>query len=396
MAFIGVGYFPSRMTSEKNFFLDLISRLRGNVDDVIVLSINDQDAPEFSQGTLHGPVPVYNFKRPFHWNAARRYYRQLNGIHAYHHRHGVVREMVEKFTCLWVHLRRIRAIMDAHRVDVVYFMDNFGFGMRYLRRVLGIKTVFVASNYDPRGRLYNRMQKLFLGGLDLVVTYSAAYKQILAEIGVDGRKVKLLHWGIDSTAIAPLSPNAKADTRRIHGVPEGRRLVLWTGYIQQIQERDFFLTVEVANALRGRRDDVEFIFCFKPETYKPQYSKAGGPGVRVIRGTADFRSLLGAADLLISPTYKMASTVSPPLTWAEAMAMGVPVLTTSVKGAEEIIDDGVSGFITRSYRTLAADIERILDQGIPEGMAKAAMDKINRDYNINTIADRFEGVLGGQ
>lgn len=394
VAFIGVGYFPSKMNSEKNFFLKLISQLSEKVDDVIVLSINDQDEPMFSQDTPHGSVRVYNFKRPFHRNASERYYKQVNGVHAYHHRHGVVREMFEKFTTLFVHASRIKEIMAEHRIDLIYFMDNFGFGMRYLRRKSGIRTVFVASNYDPRGRLYNRLQKTFLGALDLIVTYSKAYKSILSKIGVDSEKIRLLHWGIDPAEFSPLSTEAKAAARKQHGVPEGVKLVLWTGYIQQIQEADFYLTVAIAGAVRQRRDDVEFLFCFKPETYKPEYKDAERLGVRVISGSPNFRSLLGAADILISPTYKLSSTVSPPLTWTEVMAMGVPVLTTAVKGADEIIDHGKTGFITQSYDTFTEDIENILTHGIPEGMGAAAMKKIAADYNINTIANQFVVTLG--
>jgi glycosyltransferase involved in cell wall biosynthesis len=394
VAFIGVGYFPTKMTSEKNFFLNLVSRLRGKVDDVIVISVNDQEVPKFSQDTPHGPVPIYNFKRPFHRHAGQRFYRQVNGVHAYHHRHGVAQEMLEKFATIYVHADSFKAIMDAHRIDLIYFMDNFGFGMRYLRRKLGIRTAFVASNYDPRGRLYNGLQKAFIGGLDSIVTYSAAYKAILSEIGVDSEKIKLLHWGIDPAAAPPLSAQAKAEARRNHGVADGSTLVLWTGYIQQIQELDFLMTSEIAAAIRQRRDDIEFVFCFKPETFKPEYKSAERPGIQVMSGSPDFRSLLGSADLLISPTHKLSSTVSPPLTWTEAMSMGVPVLTTAVKGADEIIVHGQTGFITRSYDTLGEDMESILTAGIPDGMAAAAMRKIDAEYNINTIANQFVATLG--
>ena len=394
VAFVGGGYFPSKMTSDKNFYLKLISQLHGRVDDVIVLSVNDQEEPFSYQKTPHGAVRVYNFKRPFHHNASARYYTQVDGVHAYHHRHGPVQEMAERFATVIVHESRIKAIMTTHGIDLLYFMDNFGFGMRYLRWKLGVRTVFVAANYDPRGRLYNKLQKRFISDLDLIVTYSAAYKTILTAIGVDRRKIMLLHWGIDPAAFQPLDARAKEAARRQHGVPEGAALVLWTGYIQQIQEKDFYLTAAVAATVRQRRRDVEFVFCFKPETFKAEYKGAERLGVQVVSGSPDFRSLLGASDFLMSPTYKLSSTVSPPLTWTESMAMGVPVLTTAVKGADEIIENGRTGFISPSYGTLEVDIDRILDGGVPKAMAAAAMQKIRTEYNINNIATQFIAKLG--
>lgn len=394
VAFVGAGYFPSKMTSEKNFFLKLIHHLHGLADDVIVLSVNDQEESVSTQQTSHGSVDIYNFKRPFHKNARDKYYRQVNGVHAYHHRHGPAQEMLEKFLTIYVHLDRVKTIMAKHRIDLVYFMDNFGFGMRYLQSKLDIRTVFVASNYDPRGRFYNQLQRMFIGGLDSIVTYSSAYKTILKGIGVDEGKIKLMHWGIDPASFRPLNAEAKAAARRHHGVPAGSALILWTGYIQQIQEKDFYLAVAIAEEVRSRCTDVEFIFCFKPETFKQEYLNAVRPGVQVISGAPDFRALLGAADLLMSPTFKLSSTVSPPLTWTESMAMGVPVVTTAVKGADEIIENGQNGYISESYATLTEDVLRILSDGIPAGMGVAARSKIDAEYNINNIARQFVATLG--
>lgn len=394
VAFVGVGYFPTRMTSEKNFFLKLISLLRGRVDDVIVISANDQDQPVFAQQTPYGPVNVYNFKRPFHRCASERYYRQVNGVHAYHHRHGPAQELLEKYLTLRVHAARIDEILRRHRIDLLYFMDNFGFGMRWLKVRAGLPTAFVAANYDPRGRLYNRLQRAFLGGLDTVITYSDAYRSILQDIGVPPAKLKVLHWGIDPAAFQPLDEAAKAAARQRHGVAAGRKLVLWTGYIQQIQQEDFYRAAAVAHAVKARRTDVEFIFCFKPETFKSEYAGVAGPGLQVISGSPDFRSLLGASDVLLSPTYKLSSTVSPPLTWTEGMAMGIPVLTTAVLGADEIIEAGRTGFISASYATLADDLDAVLNRGADPAMATAARATIEARYNINSIADQFVKIFG--
>ena len=42
VAFIGVGYFPTRTAGEKNFYLKLLPLIRAQVDDVIVLSVNGE------------------------------------------------------------------------------------------------------------------------------------------------------------------------------------------------------------------------------------------------------------------------------------------------------------------------------------------------------------------
>lgn len=393
VAFVGVGYFPSKTNGEKNFYLQLIPLLREKVGEVIVLSINDQDQEMFLQPTSCGDVPIYNFKRPLHWGSSARFHEMINGVHCYHHRHGVVQEMLEKFLTVFVHASKIAQILSKHKIDIIYFMDNFGIGMRYAKVWLAKKTVFAAANYDPRGMCYNQLQALFLSKLDMVIAYSQAYRDILSSIGIEKNHISVIHWGVDPAEHTPLSEDDKRLTRQQHGVKDGKTLILWTGYIQQIQEKDFFTTVSVAKNIIKRRPDIQFIFCFKPETYRPIYKDDEDTAIQVVSGAPNFRKLLGSADILLSPTYKLPSTVSPPLTWIEAMAMGVPVITTRVKGAEEIITHGKTGFISDNYETLADDIESIVDAGITNEMRGAARQKIYNDYNIHKISENCIAVL---
>ena len=394
IAFIGVGYFPTRTAGEKNFYLKLLPLIRKRVDDVIVLSVNDQTQEVFTQDTGSTPIPIYNFIRPFHWGDNKRFLKVINGVHCYHHRHGPAQEMLEKFLTLFINKGKIKKIIEKHQIDVIYFMDNFGFGMGYIKSKLLIKTVFAAANYDPRGHYYNQLQARFIRGLDLVVTYSHAYKTILSNIGIRDDDIAVIHWGVAPETLKPLEKQVKEETRIKHGIKKGNHLILWTGYIQQIQEKDFFLAISAAKTIRKQRSDIQFVFCFKPETYKPIYKSEEIDGIEVISGAPNFHNLLGSADLLFSPTHKLTSTVSPPLTWTEAMSMGVPVITTKVLGADEIIEDTKNGFISESYDTIAEDIMTIISTGIDDNMKINAREKIVDNYNIHEIAKQFVAKFG--
>ena len=394
IAFIGVGYFPTRTAGEKNFYLKLLPLIRAHADDVIVLSVNDQAEEMYTQDTDSGSIPIYNFTRPFHWGNKKRFLKIVNDTYCYHHRHGPVQEMLEKFLTLFINVGRIRKIIEKHQIDVIYFMDNFGFGMGYVNRRLSKKTVFAAANYDPRGRFYDQLQTKFLRSLDLIVTYSHAYKTILSNLGIKSDQIAVIHWGVNPETLKPLDRQVKQETRKQHGIQSSNSLILWTGYIQQIQEKDFYLAISVAKTICKQRSDIQFIFCFKPETYRNIYKDEEIDGIQVISGAPDFYKLLGSADILFSPTYKLSSTVSPPLTWTEAMSMEVPVITTKVKGAEEIIDHMETGFISDNYDTITDDILAIIDAGIDDKMKTKARNKIAKDYNIRLIADSFAAKFG--
>lgn len=392
IAFIGVGYFPTRMSGEKNYYLKLLPLIRSHVDDLIVISVNDQISL-YTQDTDSGPIQIYNFSRPFHIGDKGRFLKIVNNTHCYHHRHGPLQEMIEKYLTLYANKQKIRKIVEKHNIDVLYFMDNFGFGMRYICKALSKKSVFAAANYDPRGRFYDRLQKMFLRKLDLIITYSNAYKLILTNLGINNN-ISVLHWGISPDSLSPLAGSEIQESRVLHNIVNNNMLILWTGYIQQIQEVDFYLSISVAKEICAKCPNVEFIFCFKPETFKPKYKDEEIERIQVISGAPDFHKLLGSADLLFSPTHKLTSTVSPPLTWTEAMSMGVPVITTNVKGATEIIDHNVNGFITDNYDTILDDTLAIIKTGIDNSMKVNARNKIVENYNINNIAEYFVVKLG--
>ena len=394
IAFVGVGYFPGLMASEKNFYLELLPLIQDRVDDVIVISINDQTREIFSQITNNEPIPVYNFKRPFHRDGYDRFLKMVNGKYCYHHRHGPAQEMVEKYLVLIMNIEKIRKIIETHKIDIVYFMDNFGFGMGYLKRKLLKKTIFAAANYDPRGRFFNLFQMKFIRNLDLIVTYSHAYKLILRNMGIKNNQIEVIHWGVDPEKIKPLDDAVKQMTRKHHGINYPNFFILWSGYIQQIQEKDFYLTISAAKKIVSQRQDIQFIFCFKPETYKSICGNEKCKGIQVISGTDNFRDLLGSADLFLSPTHKLSSTVSPPLTWLEAMSTEIPVMTTKIMGADEIILDGKTGYISENYSAIAQDINKVINSGIKRDMKLKARKMIEDNYNIHNAADNYARKLG--
>ncbi len=389
IALFGVGFFPHKTAGEKNFYLQLIPLLKERFKDVIVISVNDQSDEFFTLKTDTDSVIIYNLKRPLHFGDLSRFYGVTKGVFHYHHRHGPVQELVEKFFTIALHSFRIKRLIEKHKIDLIYFMDNFGFGMKYLKMITGKKVGFAAANYEPRTIIYDRMQAYFLKKLDVIVTYSDAYKDILTGLQVNPARLHTVHWGVDTGMFQVVGDNKKEDLRGKLSLKKDNFLILWTGYIQQLQEHDYYKTIACAREIIQNDPNVEFIFCFKPETYKEKYGKESGAQLTVLNGYEDFGSLVSSVDLLLSPIHKLNSTVSPPLTWTEAMSRGVPVLTTNVLGVDEIINDNVDGFITCNYNTLVNDVERVIEMGISKEMRAAARKKICENYNIKLIADRY-------
>jgi UDP-glucose:(heptosyl)LPS alpha-1,3-glucosyltransferase len=79
-------------------------------------------------------------------------------------------------------------------------------------------------------------------------------------------------------------------------------------------------------------------------------SRHGAPGVLFLGPQADVRPLLAAADVFILPT------VYDPFSNAclEALAAGLPVITTRANGCAEVLDEGVTGSVVPEPHDVAA------------------------------------------
>jgi len=86
-----------------------------------------------------------------------------------------------------------------------------------------------------------------------------------------------------------------------------------------------------------------------------------------------------------------------PIVLIEAMALGVPVVSTAVSGNPELIEDGVSGMLTapEDAAAVAEALRRIMDDpDAARRMALRARETIERAFdlagNIARLMDRMD------
>jgi glycosyltransferase involved in cell wall biosynthesis len=82
----------------------------------------------------------------------------------------------------------------------------------------------------------------------------------------------------------------------------------------------------------------------------------------------------------------------------EAMASGVPVVSTPVSGIPELIESGVNGLLVspRDARSLADAIERLLaSRELSEGLARAARTKLESSFSLEASAEQLLTVFRG-
>ena len=79
--------------------------------------------------------------------------------------------------------------------------------------------------------------------------------------------------------------------------------------------------------------------------------------------------------------------MAPPLTWIECMANGMPVLTTDVPGAEELVEDGRTGYRATTRDQLAAAVVTLCREA-PE-LRSDCRAKVAAEYDLADIQEAY-------
>ena len=150
-----------------------------------------------------------------------------------------------------------------------------------------------------------------------------------------------------------------------------------------------FIAREVWPRVRARRPDARLVLAGAGPT--PEVRKlADLPGVEVTGPVPDLRTLWKTAHVMLAPLRFSAGIQNKLL---EAMAAGVPVVTTPGAAAAIGARPGEHALVSESADGLAEAVIRILDdRSAAEAMARAAREHVRRNYDWATILQRLEHV----
>lgn len=190
---------------------------------------------------------------------------------------------------------------------------------------------------------------------DMIIAVSEFTKrEILKNYGdVPSGKIKVIHNGVD---VEKFSPAANKSTfKRKFGFRDDDILILYVGRLYS--RKGLPTLIEAIPKVAGKFNDVKFIISGKglkdEEEKLKHYAKKLGVGDKLIFlgyfPDEDLPDLYRAADMFVFPSIYE----NLPFALLEAMASGLPVITTTVGGIPEVIHDGENGFMIEPYNSTA-------------------------------------------
>ncbi|MBI4843552.1 MAG: glycosyltransferase family 4 protein [Nitrospirae bacterium] len=196
---------------------------------------------------------------------------------------------------------------------------------------------------NPHHRMLLYLEKKRFENSKLIIANSKMVKNdIIRNYSVDPEKIRVIYNGVDLRKFHPVDADKKAAVKYSIGLQE-KKVILFAG--ADLERKG--LPALLRAFLRMERKGMMILVAGK---------KAGGKFASLIKrlgikksvllwGTEkDMTKLYAASDILVLPTiYDPFSNAS-----LEAMASGLPVVTTSANGVSELITNGVEGYVIKN------------------------------------------------
>jgi glycosyltransferase involved in cell wall biosynthesis len=281
---------------------------------------------------------------------------------------------------------RLARFLRRHHIDVfqVYFPDSSYLGVP-VARLAGVRHVVRTRNnlgywmtgvHRWLGALCNRGTEV------LVANCEACRRAVIADEGIDPRRVVVLENGVDMARFA--EPVLRQE-------PAGSRRVGIVANLRPVKNLDLF--VRAAAVIAARHPHVTFHMAGEGElrpVLERLLSELELAGSLFLHGSVvDIPGFLAGLDIavLCSRSEGMSNAL------LEYMAAGKAIVATDVGANGQLIEHGVHGLLVApgDAAALAGALHRLLDdESLAARLASAARLKAETEYSREAMVRRFE------
>ncbi|MDP2933873.1 MAG: glycosyltransferase family 4 protein, partial [bacterium] len=230
---------------------------------------------------------------------------------------------------------------------------------------------------------------------DKIVFLSEAASREGAEIGLDAKKKKILGVAIEEDLFKPLG--RKDEIRGQLGL-RGEQIVLFIGRIN-FAEKGVGVLLAAMPRIIARLPHVNLVIVGgggESERMRKEIERLKiSEHVQCVgkKPFADLVKYLNAADIMAVPSIWMEAFGQVTI---EAMACGVPVVTSDAGASPEINIDGQTGFVVPagdSSKLAEAAIKLLTDEELSQKMSVASRKRVLENYSYSVIVNKFLEII---
>ncbi len=298
--------------------------------------------------------------------------------------------------------RRIESALRELSPQVVHSdFHSLPFALPASRR-LGVPLIFTCYGWWFRPRPWQR--GFYRNGPHAILAISEAVREgFLGDPPFMPReRIRVLHLGVDTTHFRP-RPEQRPEVRRALGLDLESPLVTLLGRYQAVKGQHVFL--QSCAQIASQRPEARFVVAGEnifggagEEAFKRRILKQAQAEprlrdrVRFLGWVPDPENLLSASDVVVCASR----FESFGMVLVEAMASGVPVVSTRVGGPAETIVDGETGYLLPPGRPdliAARVLDLLADADLRRRMGTAGRERVRAHFELRGYAEAFSEVV---
>ena len=174
-------------------------------------------------------------------------------------------------------------------------------------------------------------------------------------------------------------------------IPEDAMILLSVGEVNK--NKNHRVVIEALGKLK--RKDIYYVICGRGPLHDEYVFLAEqlniGKQVILTGYRTDVADFYKAADVFVFPSFREGL----PVAVMEAMASGLPVVCSNIRGNIDLVDDGVTGLISNNTPEELAEIINNMrnDVTLRNQLASAALQKI-KQFDLNSVEDKMTKIYG--
>jgi len=327
----------------------------------------------------------------FHYFYPRRF-EKLSG------RAGMIDNVKEGFlvkiqVLTFLFFNVIHSILKLRKMDVVHVQWPIpnGLGAIFLKKIYGIP--YINTIHGEEVHLSKRYHLLFalrwlVNNSSKTITNSTATRKFCLEAGLDGDKIEVIPFGVDTDFFRPL------DVYKDENIFQ----ILSVGYL--IERKGFEYLIRAMPLVLEKYENARLKIVgtgpLESKLKELVYELDLGDEVEIVKNVSDEELLMiyNSSDLFVLPSIvdSQGNTEGLGVVLLEAMACGLPVMGSNVGGILDIIHDGETGILfTEKDSSMIAEkinlalenkpqMEKIATNGVNAIKLKFSWGKIAKDY----------------
>ena len=245
---------------------------------------------------------------------------------------------------------------------------------------------------DLAAKTWRRKQQMLQGEN---ILYVACSKWLAGEAKasalLQGQKITNIPNPIDTRVF---HTKDKVEARRLLGLPEGQKLILFASQRVTNRNKGMDYLVEACRLLAERHPELRqelavAVLGGQADEVTGQLPFTAYP-LGYLSDTSTIVNVYNAVDIFVLPSL----SENLPNTIMEAMACGVPCVGFNVGGIPEEIDPKKNGYVAnyRDAEDLARGLQWVLCEADYEALSSSAQRKVAQNYSLSAVAMRYTEV----